>query len=96
MSDLETRVQRLEDDVREIEERNRRVEANKAWETSLFRKLWVLLLTYLVTALVFRLIGVPRFMLNALIPTLAYWMSTASLPFARAAWQGTRRKPPDE
>jgi polyferredoxin len=84
---IEARVADLEISISEINDRNKRVELDKAWETSWTRKLWLLLITYLLTALVFWIIGVADHWRNAVIPTFAYFLSTLSLPFARAAWE---------
>ncbi len=90
---IDSRVARLETAVTEIQGRNERVERDKSWETSSFRKLWVLALTYGFTALVFWIIGVDRFFLNALIPTSAYWLSTLSLPLACSIWERLATRP---
>ena len=38
----------LEERVKSIEERNKRVEKDKAWETSIIRKVCICILTYVV------------------------------------------------
>jgi len=43
-------------------------------------------MTYIITAIVFYIIGVRNFMLNALIPTVAFYLSTQSLPFIKKWW----------
>lgn len=80
------RLERLESEVEEIRVRNCRVESDKAWELSRSRVLLLLILTYLLTSLVFWIIGVQYFLLNALIPTLGYYLSTQSLPFVKKWW----------
>ena len=73
--------------VRMLElERNVRVEMDKAWEASSFRVVFLVILTYFVTSMVFWLIGVPSPFLNALIPTTGYYLSTLSLPFVKKWW----------
>jgi len=91
-SDVEQRLRALEDEIGAIHSRNERVEQDKAWETSLFRRMWLLALTYILTALVFWLLGVPHFLANALIPTIAYWLSTLSLPIVREMWLKRRSR----
>ncbi len=76
----------LEKEINLIKERNKKVETNKAWETSLFRIGFVTAITYITTAIVFYFIGVKNFLLNALIPTLGYYLSTQSLPFIKKWW----------
>ena len=76
----------LEKEVNLIKERNERVELDKAWETSAFRVVSVLVMTYIITAVVFYFIGVKNYLLSALIPTIGYYVSTQSLPFIKRWW----------
>lgn len=73
-------------ELAQLKERNRKVEADKAWETSLSRKVIVALLTYGVTLSVFILADVPQPFLNALIPTVAFFLSTLSLTIFKKLW----------
>jgi len=41
----------IEQEIRDIKERNNRVESDKAWETSKARKLVIFVLTYIVAAI---------------------------------------------
>ena len=86
LSDLVVRIEKLENQVDLILQRNLKVEAEKAWETSLFRRLVILLLTYLLTSLVFWLLGVYRYFLNAIIPSLGYLLSIQTLPIIKKWW----------
>ena len=92
IGDVELRLQNLEHQIEAIRERNARVETEKAWETSLFRVAWILLLTYICSALVFWLMESERFLLNALVPTLAFYLSTRSLPFVKRWWLKAHRE----
>ena len=76
----------IEDDIRMIQERNARVDADKAWETSLTRKILILFITYVLATSVMWVIGVDMPYINALIPTLGYFLSTLSLRFAKKYW----------
>jgi hypothetical protein len=76
----------IKKEIELIKERNKRVEADKAWEISGTRVASVLLMTYIITAVVFYIIGVNNFLLNAIIPTLGFYLSTLSLPFIKS-WQ---------
>ena len=84
--DMTERLALLESRICAIEERNRRVESEKAWETSRARIIAIALLTYLVTSIVFWALAVPRPFLNSIIPTTAFVLSTLSLPFLKQAW----------
>lgn len=78
----------LEERVQAIEARNRKVESDKAWETSWTRKVSIMAITYVIAGLVMKLvIGAPDWYLGALIPVLGYLLSTAGLPLIRAAWE---------
>lgn len=80
------KIKQIEQELHTIQQRNLRVEADKAWETSLFRIVTITLLTYLVTAFVFYGIGVPYFWLNACIPSIGFFLSVQSLPFIKRWW----------
>lgn len=76
----------IEEEINLIKERNKKVESDKAWETSPVRILSVAVLTYIITAIVFYFIGVKNFLLSALIPTTGYYLSTQSLPIIKKWW----------
>jgi len=80
------RLETLEAEVRALKERNARVEAEKAWETSYTRTFSVASVTYVVAALVLYSIGVENFFLGALVPAVGYILSTQSLPAVRRWW----------
>lgn len=79
MSNLEERLQKIED-------RNKLVETNKAWEGSLTRKGIIALFTYIVIGLFMWVIGVENPFINAIIPTTGFILSTLSLPFIKKYW----------
>lgn len=79
-------LEEVRKEINLIKERNKRVEADKAWETSGLRIFSIVIMTYIITAVVFYFIGVKNFMLNALIPTLGFYLSTQSLPFIKKWW----------
>lgn len=79
-------IEQLKKEIDLIKERNNRVEADKAWETSNMRAGAIMLMTYVITAVVFYFIGVKNYLLNALIPTVGFYLSTLSLPFIKKWW----------
>lgn len=92
---MDDRILYIEKEIQAIQERNRRVEADKAWETSLFRVLIITIATYVLTSAVLYLIGVENFYLASLIPTVGYFLSVQSLPFVKRWWlkkRAARRK----
>ena len=74
------------DKIKSIEERNKRVEIDKAWETSFTRKFIIAVITYFIVVLFLYLISVNRPWLNALVPTGGYILSTLTLPFVKKGW----------
>jgi hypothetical protein len=73
-------------DINAIQERNARVEADKAWEVSTTRKVIIAVITYLVAALYMQALGASLPWLNALIPVGGYLLSTLSLPVFKNLW----------
>lgn len=76
----------LQKEIELIKQRNLRVEADKAWEQSVTRIGTICLITYLITGIVFFQIRVPNPFANALIPTIAFFLSMQSLPFLKKWW----------
>jgi hypothetical protein len=87
---MEERIQALETELSQIKERNIRVERNKDWETSLTRKVSIAFLTYLTMVLVMAATGSVNPYINAIIPTLGFFISTLSLPVIRRSWERKR------
>ncbi len=76
----------IERDIEKILERNRRVELDKAWETSYFRKGLIGVLTYFVVVLFFFFAQLPNPFVNAIVPTIGFVLSTFSLPYFKKIW----------
>ncbi len=83
---MEEKIQKLEKEVATIKERNLRVEADKAWETSNFRIFSITIITYIIAALVLYFIGAKNFLLSALVPTAGFFLSVQSLPVIKRWW----------
>jgi len=79
-------LEQLKNEIREIKERNARVEADKAWETSLFRKILVAVLTYIVIVLFFIAAELPKPFINPIVPTLGFLLSTMSISYFKTLW----------
>lgn len=79
-------IQELEQEVNKIKERNKKVEADKAWESSLFRKILVAVLTYIVISTFFLYAGFPNPFESAIVPTLGFILSTISIPIVKEFW----------
>jgi hypothetical protein len=76
----------LEDDIRDIKERNNRVELDKAWETSWARRVFIASVTFIVASIWLRLIKESDVFLKAIVPTAGYLLSTLSLPQIKKVW----------
>ena len=72
--------------VEEILKRNARVELDKAWETSKTRRALIATITYAIGSFFMYRIGVSEPMVNALVPTGGYLLSTLSLPLVKNWW----------
>lgn len=76
----------IETELNKIKERNKHVELDKAWETSYTRRLLLMLFTYLAMGLYLWAIKIPRPWLNAIVPAIAFMLSTLTLPFFKKMW----------
>ncbi|MFA7192494.1 MAG: hypothetical protein WC089_04335 [Candidatus Paceibacterota bacterium] len=85
-------LKNIESQINSINERNKKVEVDKAWETSNFRIFSVCLITYIVASFVLYSIGNQNFLLNALVPVVGYFLSTQSLPIIKTWWIGKNIK----
>jgi hypothetical protein len=76
----------LEQRIKNIEDRNERVEADKAWETSFARRAILAISSYLVIAIFFIAIDIPNPWLNAIVPALAFIIQQLSMPYFKKWW----------
>lgn len=88
---MEERILKIESELKLIQERNKKVESDKAWETSLFRILTIVVITYAVASLVMFIIGSPTYYLGALVPVVGYLLSVQSLPRIKKWWLNKRQ-----
>lgn len=72
--------------IEKIEQRNKKVEVDKAWESSYARRGLILVFTFIFIGLYMWMIGVSRPFLNAVIPSLGFTLSTLTLPFFKDLW----------
>ena len=76
----------LESEINTIKKRNKRVEKDKAWETSWVRRILVFVLTYIVVVVFFYFADLPKPFLNSIVPALAFLLSTLTLSFFKKMW----------
>ncbi len=79
-------MENLGQKVQQIEERNIKVEADKAWETSWVRRLLLATFTYLAVGVYLWAIEIQRPWLNAIVPAAAFMLSTLTMPFFKKLW----------
>ena len=84
-------MENVEQKIQKIEERNLRVEADKAWETSWTRRILLTLFTYLTMSVYLRVIEISRPWLNAIVPAAAFMISTFTMPFFKKLWLSLMR-----
>ncbi len=76
----------LEDRIAKIEARNKKVEADKAWETSWTRKVLLIIFTYAAIALYLKFIVGINPWINAIVPAVGFLLSTLTLPWFKRVW----------
>lgn len=72
-------MQHIEKQIEQILERNKKVEAEKAWETSWHRKLTIVVITYITVVSFLLILGFERPFISAVVPCIGYILSTFSL-----------------
>ena len=78
----------VEERINKIEERNKRVEKDKKWETSITRKVCIMFLTYIIVIIYsFIIRNVDNIFLSSLVPVIGFLLSTLSLSFIRKIWE---------
>ena len=82
----------LENEIVRIKERNKKVEMDKAWETSGTRKICICILTYIVVVIYSSLINkVSNIWLSSLVPVIGFTLSTVSLKLVRNVWEKNKK-----
>lgn len=76
----------LEKEIEAIKTRNKKVEADKAWEVSFVRRILISASTYVLISVFMYAIGVEKPLVSAIIPAIAYLISTHSLELFKSWW----------
>lgn len=78
----------IEEEIKNIQNRNRRVEIDKKWETSLTRRLCIMILTYIIIVIYSYLIrNNNNIFLSSIVPVIGYLLLTLSLKLIRKIWE---------
>ena len=81
----------LEEEIERIKNRNKRVELDKAWETSLTRRICICILTYIIVIIYTYLIRIfDNIFLSSLVPVIGFTLSTLSLKIIRKMWENKK------
>jgi len=76
----------LEKEIEQIKQRNKKVEADKAWEISWTRKLVILGVTYISVSLFLWVTNFDRPWEGAIVPTAAFLLANMTIPFFKNLW----------
>jgi hypothetical protein len=85
-------MNKLEKRIIAIEERNKKVELDKAWEISLLRKIIIVILTYIVIVIFFFVANLQKPFINSIVPTIGFVLSTLSLSYFKRIWIKNKSK----
>lgn len=81
-------MENLEKRIKNIEERNKKVELDKSWETSWTRKICIMILTYIVVIIYSYIVrNYDNIFLSSLVPVIGFTLSTLSLKLVRKIWE---------
>ena len=82
----------LEKEIKKIQERNKRVDLDKAWETSWTRRICIMILTYIVVIIYSYVIReFDNIFLSSLVPVIGFTLSTLSLKLVRKIWENKNK-----
>ena len=79
-------LEQIEKDILDIQERNKRVQFDKAWELSCTRRIFIMILTFIIASLWLLVIRESHILLKAMVPVLGYLLSTLSIPHLKKVW----------
>ena len=86
------KIEDLGKEIEKLKERNRRVELDKAWETSLTRRGLLIIFTYLAIGFYLNAIRVENPWINAVVPSIGFLLSTLTFPYFKNLWIKFNRK----
>jgi hypothetical protein len=78
--------------IEKLEARNKKVEADKAWETSWIRRLLIMVLTYLVVMSYLHFVVHINPWINGFVPVIGYFLSTLTVSAAKKQWIKKKKK----
>ena len=82
----------IEKEITDIKKRNKRVELDKAWETSFTRRFCIRVLTYIIVVLYsYTIRYTDNVFFSSLVPVIGFTLSTLSLGGIRKIWEKYRK-----
>ena len=84
-------VKELKKRIEDIEKRNKRVEGDKAWETSTLRKVLIVVLTYIFAVLYLRIADTTNPFFGAVVPCAGFYLSTQTLNTIKKYWLNRKK-----
>ena len=79
-------MEELEKRIKKIEERNKKVELDKAWEGSKTRKILIVLMTYVFAVLYLKIADNTNPYFGAVVPCVGFYLSTQSIDVIKKKW----------
>ena len=79
-------MEELEKRIKKIEERNKKVELDKAWEGSKTRKILIILMTYVFAVLYLKIADTTNPYFGAVVPCVGFYLSTQSINLLKNFW----------
>lgn len=84
-------MKELEKRIEQIEQRNKKVEGDKAWETSTLRKILILIATYIFAVLYLKIADTTNPFFGAIVPCVGFYLSTSSINIVKKWWLNKRK-----
>ncbi len=84
-------IKALREEIEVIKARNRRVEADKAWETSKTRNVFIAIVTFALAYILMLLLNESRPLEKAFIGSILYLMSTTTYGVLKDWWLKRRK-----
>ena len=83
-------MEKIETEIQNLKDRNKRVELDKTWEVSWTRRIFISVITYLVATLWLHMIREQAVWLKAVVPMAGYILSTLTIPQLKKLWMSTK------
>ena len=89
---MDEKLKELENKIKSIEKRNKKVEGDKAWETSLLRKALIIVMTYIFAVLYLKVADTTNPYFGAVVPCVGFYLSTQTVNIIKKVWLNRKQK----